>query len=118
MDKLEYFKSRIEATISPMEFMQVSRADPAKMLLVDVRNAPPEKMGGKIVGALHIPQSALPDHLSELPRDRIIVVYCWDVWCNLAARAAITLLENGFDALELIGGFAAWNALYFPTENL
>lgn len=116
MSKLDYFKARIEATISPMEFMQATKADPDKMILVDVRNAPPEKMGKKIAGALHIPQAALANRLTELPKDKIIVVYCWDTWCNLASHSAVTLLENGYDVLELIGGIAAWNTMNFPTE--
>lgn len=118
MSKLDFFKTRIEATISPMDFMQTTKANPDSMVLVDVRNAPPEKMGKKIASALHIPQAALASRLSELPKDKVIVVYCWDVWCNLAAHSAITLLENGYDVMELSGGIAAWNTMNFPTENV
>ena len=118
MSKLDYFKARVEATISPMDYMQAAKANPDKMVLVDVRNAPPEKMGKKIAGALHIPQMALSNRLAELPKDKTIIVYCWDTWCNLAAHSAITLLENGYDVLELSGGIAAWNIMQFPTENV
>ena len=118
MSKLDYFKARIEATLSPMEYMQTSKVNPGQLVLVDVRNAPPEKMGKKISGALLIPQQALADRLSELPKDKTIVVYCWDTWCNLASFSAITLLENGYDVVELIGGIAAWEAVGFPTESL
>ena len=116
MSKLDYFKARIEATISPKDYMQTSKENPDKMLLVDVRNAPPEKMGKKIAGAVHIPQKALASRLSELPKDKMIVVYCWDTWCNLAPHAAVTLLENSYDVVELIGGIAAWETMNFPTE--
>jgi rhodanese-related sulfurtransferase len=118
MSKLDYFKARIEATLSPMEYMQTSKANPGQFVLVDVRNAPPEKMGKKISGALQISQQALVNRLSELPKDKTIVVYCWDTWCNLASLSAITLLENGYDVVELIGGIAAWEAIGFPTESL
>ncbi len=116
MSKLDYFKARIEATISPMDYMQTSKENLDKMLLVDVRNAPPEKMGKKIAGAVHIPQKVLASRLSELPKDKMIVVYCWDTWCNLAPYAAVTLLENNYDVVELIGGIAAWETMNFPTE--
>lgn len=118
ISKLDYFKARIEATISPMEYLQASKANLDKMVLVDVRNAPPEKMGRKIAGALHIPQAALATRLTELPKNKTIVVYCWDTWCNLASYSAATLLENGYDVLELIGGIAAWNIMNFPTESV
>lgn len=118
MSKLDYLKGRIEATLSPMDYMQASKVNPGKMVLVDVRNAPPEKMGVKIAGAMLIPQAQLACRLSEFPKDKTIVVYCWDMWCNLASHAAVTLLENGYDAMELCGGITAWNTLHLPTEKL
>jgi rhodanese-related sulfurtransferase len=118
MGKLDFFKARIEATISPMDFMQANKTDPGKMVLVDVRNAPPEKMGQKIAGAVSIPQTKIAERLSEIPKDKTIVVYCWETWCNLAARSAVILLENGYDVLELSGGIGAWKTMNFPLENL
>jgi len=50
----------------------------------------------------------MQDKLGELPKNKTIVVYCWDTWCNMAAKAAIILLENGYDVLELSGGIAVW----------
>lgn len=118
MSKLDYFKARIEATLSPMEVMGIRKDSPDKIVIVDVRNAPPEKMGAKIAGAMHIPLAALESRLSELPKDKKIVVYCWDTWCNMASHAAVILLENGYDAVELVGGIAAWNTMNFPTESV
>lgn len=118
MNKLDYFKARVEATMSPMEYMQAIKNEPDKLFLVDVRNAPIEKMGKKIANAVCIPQKEINDRLNEFPKDKTIVVYCWDTWCNLAAHAAVTLLENDFDVVELIGGIAAWETMNFPTENL
>lgn len=118
INKLEYFKAKIEATISPMDYMQMTKVNPEKFVLVDVRNAPPNLKKVKIAGAIDIPLMELENRLSELPKHKIIVVYCWDVWCNLAAKAGIMLLENGFDVLELSGGIAAWQAVKLPLEEL
>lgn len=116
MSKLDYFKAKIESTISPMDFMQAVKSEPDKFQVVDVRNAPPHIMKQKIAGASHIPLMQLPDRLAELPKDKTIVVYCWDTWCNMAAKAAIIMLENGYDVLELSGGIAAWTTMNFPVE--
>jgi len=116
MSKLDYFKAKIEATISPMDFMQSVKSEPDKFQVVDVRNAPPHIMKQKIAGASHIPLMQLSDRLGELPKDKTIVVYCWDTWCNMAAKAAIIMLENGYDVLELSGGIAAWTTMNFPVE--
>ncbi len=59
----------------------------------------------------------LPDRLGELPKDKTIVVYCWDTWCNMAVKAAIIMSENGYDVLELSGGIAAWTTMNFPVEQ-
>ena len=32
-------------------------------------------------------------------------------------KAAILLLENGYDVQELSGGIAAWNTLQLPVEK-
>lgn len=118
MSKLEYFKQKIEATYSPMDYMRISRENPGTMALVDVRNTPGDKLGTKIAGALLIPQAEIADRLSEIPSGKTILVYGWDVWCNLGARAAVTLLENGYDAVELGGGIAAWKGMELPLEEI
>ena len=118
MSKLDYFKAQVEATISPMYFIRMREANPEKIMLIDVRNGTPEKMGKKIVGAINIPLENIEERLSEIPRDKTIVVYCWQPWCNLGAHAAIILLENGYDVLELRGGIGAWKAMDLPLEDL
>jgi len=60
----------------------------------------------------------MQDKLGELPKSKTIVVYCWDTWCNMAAKAAIILLENDYDVLELSGGIASWKSMTFPTETV
>jgi rhodanese-related sulfurtransferase len=117
MSKIDYFKAKTEATISPMDFMQAVKTEPDKFLVVDVRNAPPHIMKQKIAGAIHIPLMQLTNRLGELPKDKMIVVYCWETWCNMAAKAAIIMLENGYDVLELSGGIAAWTTMSFPVES-
>jgi len=44
------------------------------MVLVDVRNAPDHLKKNKIQHALEIPQNELESRLSELPKDKIVVV--------------------------------------------
>ena len=118
MSKMDYFKAKVEATISPMDFTHASKAEPDKFLLVDVRNAPPHIMKQKIAGAKHLPLAQLAEKLDELPKDKTIVVYCWETWSNMAAKAAIILLEKDYDVLELAGGIAAWTTMGFPVESV
>ncbi|RBP99892.1 ArsR family transcriptional regulator [Bifidobacterium xylocopae] len=114
----DYLEAVLASSISPMDYMQARSRQPGAYVLVDVRNAPPEKKQVKASGAVELPLQELRGRLGELPRDRTIVVYCWDVWCNMGKKASLMLLEEGFDVMELAGGIAAWRQLGLPTENL
>ncbi|SDI38523.1 rhodanese-like domain-containing protein [Alteribacillus bidgolensis] len=113
-----YFEEKIKSTFSPMDYMMQAKESPEKFYLVDVRNGLPHLKKEKIEGAVEIPQAELENRLNELPKDKTLVLYCWDVWCNTAAKAALTLIDKGFDVKELAGGIAAWNKMEFPTETV
>lgn len=118
MNSKDFFQARIENTLSPMDFMFLSKKQPDQIVLVDVRNAPAHLKKHKIQHALEIPQNELESRLPELPKDKIIVVYCWDTWCNLAAKSALILIENGYAVKELAGGIAAWKTMNLPLIDL
>jgi rhodanese-related sulfurtransferase len=89
----------------PQVVPSVSAADvPADAAVLDVRE-PDEWAVGHIPGALHVPLSDVPSRLEELPESEVVVV------CRTggrSARAAVWLNRNGFDAVNLEGGMAAW----------
>jgi len=116
MDALEYFKGIMEANVSPVDVMGMLKERPSEVCVVDVRNGPPELLKRKVKGAIVIPQAEIGKRLGELPKEKEIIVYCWETWCRLAVKAAIVLLENGYRAKEMYGGIAAWNTLKLPTE--
>ena len=82
------------------------------LLLVDIRTAA-EVAQGAIPGALMLPMHLIPLRLSELPRDRDLVLYC-----RSGARsyqACAFLLGQGFQrAINLRGGIVAWARHGFP----
>ncbi|MDQ0297992.1 rhodanese-related sulfurtransferase [Salibacterium salarium] len=118
MNRLDYFKARLEANMSPMEYRKAKKEHPENYVLVDVRVGPVTVRKEVLEGATVIPLNELQDRMPELPKEKTIVLYCWDTWCTLASKAAVLLLENGFDAKELYGGLAAWKTLDFPTLGL
>jgi rhodanese-related sulfurtransferase len=83
-------------------------------VLIDVRQ-PGEWDAGHAPMATLIPLAELPDHLDELPKDRVIVCACRSGGRSL--RAATFLDENGFDVVNLTGGMIAWFAEDLPFES-
>jgi rhodanese-related sulfurtransferase len=72
--------------------------------LLDVRSAG-EWAGGHLEGARHVPVGELAGRITELPRDRPVVVYCASGFRS--ARAATMLAEAGFTVHDL-GAMDRW----------
>lgn len=90
-----------------------------KLTIVDVRE-PQEYVAGHIPGALNIPRGVLEFKLDQFPelhdRNREIVLHCQGG--GRSALATVALQELGFkNAVNLAGGFGAWQAAGLPTER-
>ena len=70
-------------------------------------------------GARNIPLAHLLTRAPvELERERGVVVYCWDLQCDLSARAAAQLDSLGFaQVYEYAESKAAWMGLGLPFEG-
>lgn len=77
--------------------------------LLDVRNPQELLTVGAFPNAVNIPLDVLRDHLDELPKDRSISVACM---VGLRGYIATRILrQNGFDAIDLSGGYRAYALL-------
>jgi rhodanese-related sulfurtransferase len=83
-------------------------------LLLDVRERH-EFDAGHAPNARLVPLGSLPAHLDDLPQDRTIVVMCRSG--NRSAQATSLLRREGFDAVNLRGGFTAWLAADLPVRR-
>lgn len=90
------------------ELMQSTR----DLQLIDVRESDEREICH--IGGLHIPLSTLPDHLSQLSRDKPIVVYCRSGGRSM--QACHFLLQAGYrDVKNLTGGILQWIEEIDPT---
>lgn len=62
-----------------------------------------------------IPLDQLPNRLSELPKDREIVVVCRSG--NRSQEGRDILLDAGFNATSMAGGLKEWYAKGYPIEG-
>lgn len=82
--------------------------------LVDVRTQE-EWDEVHIPGTVLIPLDELPDRLSEVPRDKDIVVVCRSG--NRSEEGAAILLKAGYESVVgMDGGIRDWSAAGYPVE--
>jgi rhodanese-related sulfurtransferase len=82
-------------------------------LLLDVRE-PFEVATCTVPGSRHIPMRQIPESLSELPRDRLILAFCHHGGRSL--RVTQFLRANGFTQVSNVaGGIDAWAVEIDPS---
>ncbi|MCW8329736.1 FAD-dependent oxidoreductase [Photobacterium sp. SDRW27] len=97
----------IKGDLTPIHFDQVDNLRNDQLLL-DVRNPAELDKLGTIPGAINIPVDSLRQRLHELPKDKEIVILCQvGLRGNVAYRQ---LVNNGYKAKNLIGGYRTWIA--------
>jgi len=78
-----------------------------KAWILDVRSQEELDQAGQIPGANHIRLTQLPQHMSEVPKDQRVYIFCGS---GLRSMVAASLLKRlGWDQLcVILGGFAGW----------
>ena len=81
-----------------------------RIVVLDVRD-PAAYAAGHVPGAQSLPHATIgPESTAGLPRDAVLVTYCWGPHCNGATKAAARLAALGFSVKEMLGGVAGWAA--------
>jgi rhodanese-related sulfurtransferase len=104
--------SSMPAEISVSEAVAKQQAG---AFILDVRE-PSEWTDAHIAGATLIPLGELASRVSELPKDKEIVVVCRSG--NRSAQARDLLLNDGFTQVtSMAGGLNQWKAAGYPTVS-
>jgi membrane protein DedA with SNARE-associated domain/rhodanese-related sulfurtransferase len=116
--RLFYHRLRM-ARISVAELYELMEAG-ASPVIVDVRSVTARTLDPRQVpGAISITLQEVASHLSHLPHDREIVLYCSCPNEASAAQVARVLVANGFKRVRpLFGGLEAWIAAGYAAETL
>jgi membrane protein DedA with SNARE-associated domain/rhodanese-related sulfurtransferase len=87
-------------------------------LILDLRSSVAVEQDPALIrGAIHLSLDDIEERLSELPRDRDIIVYCSCPNEVSSARLALRLQRKGFTRVRpLLGGIDAWREQNFPME--
>jgi rhodanese-related sulfurtransferase len=90
------------------------REDPARPLLVDVRE-PIEFSTVRAPGAVLMPMSTFTARQAELPTDRPLLVICHSGGRS-AAVTSFLVRAGRSDVTNVVGGMEAWAAAGLPTR--
>lgn len=94
--------------ISVQEFVELKASEPARLLVLDVRETA-EREAGAIEGSLSIPLGKLESRIAEVNSTKLVVVHCRGGYRSSIATSI--LRRAGFrDVANLTGGFDAWKA--------
>jgi rhodanese-related sulfurtransferase len=110
-----------ERTIERLEPAAALARVEAGATLVDVRSSESRRRDGGVPGAVHIPRTVLEWRLEPggawrtpyVPDGTPVVLLCDHGLSSVFAAAA--LVAMGVDAVDVIGGFAAWRVAGLPV---
>ncbi|HZI48746.1 MAG TPA: rhodanese-like domain-containing protein [Pyrinomonadaceae bacterium] len=62
-----------------------------------------------IAGAISLPHRSINEETTaHLPKDKVLITYCWSPGCNGSTKGALRLSALGFRVKEMIGGLEYW----------
>jgi NADPH-dependent 2,4-dienoyl-CoA reductase/sulfur reductase-like enzyme/rhodanese-related sulfurtransferase len=96
------------------QWNEIHSLDPENAVLLDVRRGD-ERVNSQIPGAIHIPLDEVRARMSELPRDREIVVHCQSG--QRSYFACRILSQHGFRTRNLTGSFRTWKTATTPLNG-
>jgi len=95
------------------ELAAIVTADPSTPV-IDVRE-PAEYAAGHVPSAELIPMSVVPVRLQDIAKGRTVYLVCRTG--GRSAQAVGWLNQQGYDAVNVTGGTAAWTAAGFPVST-
>jgi rhodanese-related sulfurtransferase len=113
-----FFQRKLRYETDPADVYRDMQQGIETFVVLDVRS-PEAYARSHVPGALHLPSTAInAATTAALPRDKLLVVYCWGPGCNGATKAAMQLSAFGFAVKEMIGGIEYWEERErYPVER-
>ena len=103
-----HFASKLSVETDPSDVMLDLQRGQTGFIVVDVRSAD-DFEECHVEGAISFPYRQInAETVTRLPKDKLIVVYCWGPGCNASTKAALRLSSIGYRVKEMIGGLEYW----------
>jgi rhodanese-related sulfurtransferase len=107
-EAVDHFAARLAFQTDVSDVHADLHAGVAGLVVVDSRGIEAWQQG-HLPGAVHLPTAQIADRAAEvIPRDAVVVTYCWGPGCNGATRAALAFARLGYPVKEMLGGYEYW----------
>jgi rhodanese-related sulfurtransferase len=111
----EYFSLREQFILGPTELNQAVSDQMEIINIIDVRK-PEDYARGHLPGAINLTREQWQSG-AGLKKDKVNVIYCYNLECPLAAKAAMEFASKGYAVMELVGGYTGWKENHYKTET-
>ena len=112
---VEHFEAKLNFESNPYALKQ-ALDNKEKLQIIDLRT--PELFAQQhIPGAINVDFAKLEEYLPKLDKGTTTIVYCYNLLCSLATKAALLLAKRGYKVKELAGGWDSWTEFDMPKES-
>ncbi|NQY42645.1 MAG: rhodanese-like domain-containing protein [Legionellales bacterium] len=117
----EYFTNELNFTISPGSVKKAVLNNRKDIVIVDVR-AKKAYLEGHIPGAINIPFHEYNNFQGDekefkgLIKNGYNYIYCYELLCSLAQKAAKKFASLGYPVKEMKGGYKSWKEHNYPIS--
>lgn len=103
-----HFRSKLAFETDPWDVKTDMERGRADFLVVDTRSRE-DYEARHIAGAVSLPHRTMnAETTARLPKEKLLITYCWGPGCNSSTKGALRLAALGFRVKELIGGLEYW----------
>jgi rhodanese-related sulfurtransferase len=111
-----HFANRLQYETDPSDVWADQSSGVADFIVIDAR-AREAYAAGHVPGAISLPHREIDERVyAWLPRQTLLITYCWGPGCNAATKAAMKLASLGYRVKEMIGGLEWWQRDALPIE--
>lgn len=102
----DFFTKLMAYTLGPMELKEMMESE--NIVVLDVRDKE-DYDDGHIPNAISIPRKELDNRYTELSKENLHIVYCYNQQCHLGLCACRFLATKNIPCMHMEGGYKTWS---------
>ncbi|MGB6050632.1 MAG: rhodanese-like domain-containing protein [Rhodococcus sp. (in: high G+C Gram-positive bacteria)] len=115
--QMVFYRNKLAYETDSSDLYAALQQEGSRVVVIDGRSRD-AFLAEHIPGAINVPHRTMSSATLEgFAKDRRYVTYCDGIGCNASTKAAMNMVELGFDVSELLGGLDWWRRDGYATEG-